>query len=67
VLGQSYPVSWKLYRRQVSCEAAGVPFASKPELAQAILQAFEPLPGTRVYVLTDGWYPSQEMLKVRQA
>jgi len=67
VLGQSYPVSWKLYRRQVTCEAAGVPFASKPELAQAILQAFEPLPGTQVYVLTDSWYPSQEMLKVCQA
>jgi len=64
VLGQSYPVRWKLYRRQVSCEAAGVPFASKPELAQAILRGFMPLPDTQVYVLTDSWYPSQEMLKV---
>jgi len=67
VLGQSYPVSWKLYRRQVSCEAAGVPFASKPELAQAIIQDVESLPDTQVYVLTDSWYPSQEMLKVCQA
>lgn len=64
VLGQSYPVRWKLYRRQVSCEAAGVPFASKPALAQAILRGFMPLPDTQVYVLTDSWYPSQEMLKV---
>ena len=67
VLGQSYPVSWKLYRRQVSCEAAGVPFASKPELAQTIIQGFEPLPNTQVYVLTDSWYPSQEILNVCQA
>jgi hypothetical protein len=62
VLGQSYPVSWKLYRRQVTCEAMGVPFVSKPELAQAIIRAFEPLPGTTTYVLTDSWYPSQDML-----
>ena len=50
MLGQSYPVSWQPYRRQGSCEAAGVPFASKPELAQAIVQGFEPLPGTQVSV-----------------
>lgn len=67
VLGQSYPVAWRLYRRQGNCEAAGVPFASKPELAQAIIQGFHSLPHTQVYVLTDSWYPSQEMLKVCQA
>ena len=67
VLGQSYPIGWKLYRRQVSCMAAGVPFASKPELAQAMIQGFQPLPGTQVYVLTDSWYPSQEILNVCQA
>jgi SRSO17 transposase len=66
VLGQSYPVSWKLYRRQATCEVMGVPFVSKPELAQAIIQAFEPLPGTRTYVLTDSWYPSQDMLEACQ-
>ena len=67
VLGQSYPVAWRLYRRQGNCEAAGVAFASKPELAQAIIQGFRPLPHTQVYVLTDSWYPSQEMLNVCQA
>jgi SRSO17 transposase len=64
VLGQSYPVSWKLYRRQVTCEALGVPFVSKPQLAQAILRAFEPLPATTTYVLTDSWYPSQDILRL---
>lgn len=62
VLGQSYPVSWKLYRRQAMCEEQGVEFLSKPELAQAILREFEPLPGTQTYVLTDSWYPSQDIL-----
>lgn len=62
VLGQSYPVSWRLYRRQATCEAMEVPFVSKPELAQAIIRAFEPLPATKTYVLTDSWYPSQDIL-----
>ena len=62
VLGQSYPVNWKLYRRKVTCDALDIPFASKPELAATILQGFEPLPGTQTYVLTDSWYPSQDLL-----
>ena len=62
VLGQSYPVNWKLYRRQVTCDALDIPFASKPESAKAILRGFEPLPGTQTYVLTDSWYPSRDLL-----
>jgi SRSO17 transposase len=64
VLGQSYPVGWKLYRRRATCEALGIPFASKPELAQMILRQFQPLPGTQTYVLTDSWYPSQDLLNL---
>jgi SRSO17 transposase len=62
VLGQSYPVAWKLYRRRAMCEMLDVSFASKPELARMILREFEPLPGTQTYVLTDSWYPSQDLL-----
>jgi SRSO17 transposase len=62
VLGQSYPVNWKLYRRRATCDALDIPFASKPELAEAILRGFEPLSGTETYVLTDSWYPSKELL-----
>lgn len=64
VMGQSYPVSWKLYRRRVTCEKVGVPFFSKPELAEMILCAFQPLPDTQTYVLTDSWYPSKKLLDV---
>ena len=64
VLGQSYPLSWKLYLRRAMCEAQGLPFASKPELARAILREFEPLPGTLTYVLTDSWYPSRGLLEL---
>lgn len=64
VLGQSYPVSWKLYRRRGMCEELGLPFASKPELAASILRSFHPLPNTQTYVLTDSWYPSQDLLNL---
>jgi SRSO17 transposase len=64
VLGQSYPLAWKLYRRQAMCDALGIPFASKPALAWTILREFEPLPGTQTYVLTDSWYPSQDLLNL---
>ncbi|MGH2544555.1 MAG: IS701 family transposase, partial [Ardenticatenaceae bacterium] len=63
VLGQSYPVSWRLYRRQATCAELGIPFSSKPELAQAIVGAFQPLAGTQTYVLTDSWYPSRQLLE----
>lgn len=66
VLGQSYPVSWRLYQRQTKCQELGLPFASKPELAQAIIHTFEPLVGTQTYVLTDSWYPSQQLLETCQ-
>ena len=66
VLGQSYPVSWRLYRRRTTCQELDVPFASKPELARAIVAAFQPLPGTQTYVLTDSWYPSQQLLETCQ-
>jgi SRSO17 transposase len=66
VLGQSYPVSWRLYRRRTMCEEVNMAFASKPELARALVDAFEPLPGTQTYVLTDSWYPSRQLLETCQ-
>lgn len=66
VLGQSYPISWRLYQRRTTCEELGVPFSSKPELARAMVDAFQPLPGTQTYVLTDSWYPSQQLLETCQ-
>ena len=67
VLGQSYPIGWKMYRRRTTCEELGIPFASKPELAAMILHAFQSLPHTQTYVLTDSWYPSQDLLNLCEA
>jgi deoxyadenosine/deoxycytidine kinase len=48
------------------CEEVNMAFASKPELARALVDAFEPLPGTQTYVLTDSWYPSRQLLETCQ-
>jgi len=52
VASMSYSVSYRLYRRQDECAAAGVPFSTKTDLAQAIVRAFEPLLDTRKYDMT---------------
>jgi SRSO17 transposase len=64
VMGHSYPLSWKLYRRQSECQTAGENFFSKPALAEIIVSEFEPLPDTQTYVLTDSWYSSEDLLKL---
>lgn len=66
VMGDSYPLDWKLYRRQAECESAGVPFFSKPELAEEIVRNFEPFADTQTYVLADSWYSSQHLLDLCQ-
>lgn len=66
VLGQSYPLDWKLYRRQTECESARVPFFSKPQLAEEIVRDFDPFAGTQTYVLADSWYASQQLLDLCQ-
>jgi SRSO17 transposase len=66
VMGHSYPLDWKLYRRQTECEEAGVPFFSKPQLAEEIVRSFEPFTDTHTYVLADSWYASQHLLDLCQ-
>lgn len=67
VLGHSYPLDWKLYRRQSECEDSGSTFFSKPALAEAIVRDFAPFAETQTYVLADSWYSSQELLNLCQA
>jgi SRSO17 transposase len=67
VLGHSYPVSWKLYLPANECLALGREFVSKVDLACQLVQEFNALPDTQTYVLTDSWYPSQQMLKACQS
>jgi hypothetical protein len=53
---QQLPLTPQLYRRKVTCEAEGVPFASKIDLAYTAITTFEPPPDTHTHVLVDSWY-----------
>ncbi len=54
--GRQLPLTPRLYRRQVTGEAEGVPFISKIELAYQEIITFEPAPATHTHVLIDSWY-----------
>jgi SRSO17 transposase len=64
VAGYSYPLDWCLYRRKTECEANGILFRSKPDIAREIIEQYQPLPDTQTIVLTDSWYANQKLLKL---
>jgi SRSO17 transposase len=64
VAGYSYPLDWDLYRRKIECEANGIPFRSKPEIAREMIEHYQPLPNTQTVVLTDSWYANQDLIKL---
>lgn len=64
VAGYSYPLDWCLYRRNSECEANGVPFRSKPDIAREMIEHYQPLPDTQTIVLTDSWYADQKLVKL---
>lgn len=64
VSGYSYPLDWDLYRRKTECEANGIAFRSKPDIAREIIEQYQPLADTQTIVLTDSWYANQDLLKL---
>jgi hypothetical protein len=63
VEGHQYPLSPQLYRQKTVCEREDVPFQSKVDLAEKVIQAFEPLPDTCTHVLVDSWYVNKRIWK----
>lgn len=54
--GRQLPLTPRLYRRKVTCEAEGVPFVSKIDMAHEEVTTFEPPPDTHTHLLMDSWY-----------
>lgn len=54
--GRVLPLTPRLYRRKETCEAEGVPFVSKIDLAYQEVTTFTPPPGTHTHLLIDTWY-----------
>jgi hypothetical protein len=63
VEGHQYPLSPQMYRQKTVCEREDVPFQSKVDLAEKVIQAFEPLPDTCTHVLVDSWYVNKRIWK----
>ena len=61
--GHQYPLSPQMYRQKAVCEREGVPFQSKVDLAEKVIQEFEPLPDTCTHVLIDSWYFNKRIWK----
>jgi hypothetical protein len=59
--GQQLPLTPRLYRRKVTCEAEGVPFVSKIDMAYEEVTTFEPLPDTHTHLLIDSWYMAKHI------
>jgi len=59
--GRQLPLTPCLYRRQVTCEAEGVPFVSKIDMAYKEVTTFEPPPHTHTHLLIDCWYMAKRI------
>ncbi len=61
VQGRHCPLEPQLYRQQAVCAAEQVPFQSKIDLMDTLIDTFQPLPGTRTHVLLDSWYAAKRL------
>jgi hypothetical protein len=63
VHGRHCPLEPQLYRQQAVCATEQVPFQSKIDLMDTLIDTFQPLPGTRTHVLLDSWYAAKRLWK----
>jgi hypothetical protein len=61
VQGRHCPLEPQLYRQQAVCATEQVPFQSKIDLMDTLIDTFQPLPGTETHVLLDSWYAAKRL------
>ena len=59
--GRQLLLTPRMYRRKVTCEAEGVPFVSKIDMAYEEVTTFEPPPDTHTHLLIDTWYTAKRI------
>ena len=59
--GRQLPLTPRMYRRKVTCEAEDVPFLSKIDMAYEEVTTFEPPPDTHTHLLIDTWYMARHI------
>lgn len=62
-----FPLSPQMYRQKSVCEREDVLFQSKVDMAEKVIQEFEPLPDTHTHVLIDSWYLNKRIWKAVKA
>ena len=63
VQGRHCPLEPHLYRQQTVCATDQVPFQSKIDLMDHLIDTFQPLSGTQTHVLLDSWYAAKRLWK----
>jgi SRSO17 transposase len=58
----SFPYDFEMYRQEKETKKSKVPFTTKIGIAKEFIKTFEPFSSERVYVLTDSWYTSKDIL-----
>ena len=66
LLGQRCPLEPKMYCQKSVCEAEGIPFQSKVDMAVTEIAQFEPVPHTHTHVLVDSWYHCRKVRRAAQ-
>jgi hypothetical protein len=59
--GRQLPLTPRMYRRKVTCEAEGAPFVSKIDMAYEEVTTFQPPPDTHTHLLVDTWYMAKRI------
>lgn len=59
--GHSFPWEFQVYRRKEDCQAHGLNFQSKVDLATHLVDAYRPI-DERVYVMADSWYSCEKLI-----
>jgi SRSO17 transposase len=64
IVAEDYSFAWdyRVYLRKEACEAGGVFFKSKNELAMEMIKEYPSSSDEVVYVLTDSWYTSRDLV-----
>jgi hypothetical protein len=66
LLGQRCPLEPQMYCQKSICEAEGIPFQSKVDMAVTEIAQFAPAPDTHTHVLVDSWYHCQIVRRAAQ-
>ena len=58
----SFPNDFKLYLNKSAAKKIKRPFKTKPEIACELIKTFEPFNKEKVYIITDSWYTSKNIV-----